>query len=201
MFQNLDKNNLESIRAAANSQFGEVTWYFPVAGGTGANTAYVKFTPQFSAWDYGYLGRSAWIDQSGLGPPIGADSVSNYIYQHEMSNDADGSALAASFTTGYWALNDGEDYSFCDLVMPDMKFGMMGQSQGASVDISFTYAAYAQSATSTTPIYVMKFGDPSFLNVRFRGRLASMSVSSNDVGSFWRLGGLRVRTAPDGRLG
>ena len=201
VFQNLDASHISSIRCAPNSQFGEISWYFPVSGGSGANTAYVKYTPQFNAWDYGYLGRSAWIDQSGLGSPIGSDAATNYIYQHETSNDADGAVLAASFTTGWWALNDGEDYSFCDIVYPDMRWGMQGAAQSAVVNISFTYAAYAQSTTYATPTYTMQSGTPSFLNVRFRGRLASVSLGSNDLGSFWRLGGLRIRTAPDGRLG
>lgn len=200
IFQNLDTANLAMIRAAPNSQFGEITWYFPVSGGSGLNTAYVKFTPQFSAWDYGYLGRSAWIDQSGLGPPIGADPASQYLYQHETSNNADGAAMQPSFTTGYWALADGEEQTFCDLVMPDFKWGMFNQSQGAVVNISFTYADYAVGTTYTTPSYPMQVGSPSYLNVRFRGRLASMSVSGSDLNSFWRLGGLRVRTAPDGKL-
>lgn len=201
VFQQLDTTNLQSIRAAANSQFGEVVWYFPVKGGSGQNTAYVKFTPQFSAWDFGLLGRSAWIDQSGLGPPIGADPVTNFIYQHETSNDADGVAITASFTTGYWALNEGEDFAFVDVVYPDFKWGMQGQAQTATLGLQFTYADYAVGTTYTTPIYLMSSSGQSFLNVRFRGRLASLAVGSGDLGSFWRLGGLRMRVALDGRLG
>jgi hypothetical protein len=200
IFQQLDTTNLESIRAAPNSQFGEITWYFPVKGGDGKNSAYVKFTPQFSAWDYGLLGRSAWVDQSGLGPPIGADSETNYLYQHETSNDADGAAMLPSFSTGDWALSDGQDMIFCDLVMPDFKFGQQGQAQNATVNIEFTYSDYAVGTSYSTPSYAMQATSPSFLNVRFRGRLASMTVSGDDRGSFWRLGGLRIRTAPDGRL-
>lgn len=200
IFQNLDTANVEKIRCAPNSQFGEVTWYFPVAGGDGKNSAYVKFTPQFSAWDYGFLGRSAWIDQSGLGPPIGADSESNLIFQHETSNDADGQALDWSTTTGYWALSDGQDQIFCDLVLPDFKWGQFDQAQTASVNLSFTYADYPVGVSYTTPTYVMSNSGQSFINVRFRGRLASMSVSGNDTGSFVRMGGPRIRTASDGRL-
>lgn len=207
IFQQLDPNNTAAIRCAPNSQFGEITWYFPVAGGTGANTAYVKFTPQFSSWDVGYSsggvnpGRSAWIDQSGLGPPIGADPVTNFIYQHETSNDGNGSAIPASFTTGYWSLSEGQDMIFCDQALPDMKFGKQGQSQGATVSLSFSYSEYSQGATVySTPTYTMQSIGPSFLNPRFRGRVASLTVSSADVGTWWRMGGLRIRTAPDGRI-
>ena len=200
IFQNLDTTETENIRCAPNSQFGEITWYFPVLGGDGKNSAYVKFTPQFSAWDYGFLGRSAWIDQSGFGPPIGSDSETNYVYQHETSNNADGHPLDWSATTGYWALSDGQDQIFCDLVMPDFKWGQYNAAQTASVNLSFTYADYAVGTTYTTPTYVMQSTGQPFINVRFRGRLASMSVSGNDVDSFVRMGGPRIRTAQDGRL-
>jgi len=201
VFQQLDTSNVASIRAAPNSQFGEMTWYFPVKGGDGKNSAYVKFTPQFNAWDYGLLGRSAWIDQSGLGAPIGADSELKYIYQHETSNDADGVAMQPSFSTGYWAMADGEEMLVCDLVQPDIRFGMMGQPQNATVNISFSYAAYAQATVYTTPTYTMQSGNPNFLNPRFRGRLAAMNISSSDLNTWWRMGGPRIRTAPDGKLG
>lgn len=201
IFQNLDTSNLSAIRAASNSQYGEVMWFFPVIGGAGNSTAYVKFTPQFSAWDYGFMNRSAWIDQSGLGPPIGSDSATNIIYRHETSNDADGAPIAWSFTTGYWALNDGEDFSFVDLVMPDFKYGSYGQSQNATVNITFSYGDYATGVFYSTPSYTSQSSTPSFLNVRFRGRLASMTVGGSDVGTFVRMGGPRIRSAPDGRLG
>lgn len=201
VFSQLDTTNLQQIRCACNSQFGEVTWYFPVIGGGGANTAYVKFTPQFSCWDYGYLGRSAWIDQSVLGSPIGADSATNLIYQHETSADANGQPMNSSFTTGYWALSGGEEYMFCDLAIPDMKFGGYNQPKEANVGISFTYASYPTGQTWTTPVYSMQANGPPFINPRFRAKLTSMTVGSGDIGSWWRLGGLRLRLAPDGKMG
>lgn len=205
VFQNLDRSNVAKIRAAANSQFGEVTWYFPVAGGSGENTAYVKFTPALSCWDYGFnssvnVGRSAWIDQSVFGSPIGADPVSELIYQHEVSNDADGQPMTPVVTSGYWALSDGEDMMTNDAVYPDFKFAMVGAAGSASVNVVFNYADYAQSTVYQSVSYTMQSGNPSFLRPMVRGRLMSMSISSSDLGTWWRLGGLRIRTAPDGRL-
>ena len=108
IFQNIypgrDENGLfyyERIRCAANSQFNEITWYYPAhyvndidpaTGlalntdqlGTGEVNAYVKYNVVLNQWDYGYqkpdnadvlVGRTAWIDQSILGPPIGAAST------------------------------------------------------------------------------------------------------------------------------
>lgn len=201
IFDTVDLNNIYKIQCCVNSTFGEISWFFPIKGGNGENAAYVKFTPQFSCWDYGYLGRSAWIDQTVFGPPIGADATSNYIYQHETSNDADGAAMGENFTTGYFALSNGQDQVFCDQVMPDMKFGKMGAGQTAVVDLTFNYSDYATgSIVYATPTYTMSSSGPQYLNPRFRARLASLTVGNSSVGSWWRLGGLRMRTASDGRL-
>lgn len=200
VFQNLDTANVAKIRAAANSQFGEVTWYFPVAGGSGENTAYVKYTAAFNCWDYGFLGRSAWIDQSVFGAPIGADPVTQYIYQHETSPDADGAAMNPVATTGYFAFSEGQNIGTCNSVYPDMVFKSYGASTSAAVQIQFNYTNYATENGFQTPVYTMRSNTPNFLNPRFRGRLMQMTVSSSDLGSFWRFGALRMRVAPDGRL-
>lgn len=201
LFDQIDITNISKVRCAVNSVFGEIAWFFPVVGGNGQNSAYAKYTPAFNAWDIGFMSRSAWSDQSALGPPIGADSNSNYLYQHETSNDADGAAMGESFTTGFWALSEGQDQMVVDLIMPDFKFGKLGAAQTAQIEISFAYTDYATGATIyTTPAYTMTDTGPSFITPRFRGRLVSISVGVSSQGSFWRLGGLRLRAAPDGRL-
>ena len=115
IFQNLYPGNDENgnpytdrIRCAPNSQFNEISWYFPAyyaSGidpetgltldgdkiGTGEVNAYVKYNVALNQWDYGYqdeqngdvfIGRTAWIDQSVLGPPIGVASSTSV----ELSN-------------------------------------------------------------------------------------------------------------------
>ena len=201
IFDNVDITHIANIRCGVNSTFGEIFWFFPVVGGSGKTSAYVKFTPQFNAWDYGYLGRSAWIDQSVFGPPIGADAATNYLYQHETANDADGADMGETFTTGYWALSEGQDQMFVDQMMPDMKFGKMGAAQTAVVNVAWSYTDYATgSQVYATPTYTMSSNGPGWVNPRFRGRLVSMTVGGSSLGSFWRLGGLRTRAAVDGRL-
>ena len=68
----LDTDNLEKVCCAVNSEFNEVTWYYPSAsGGTGEIDKYVKYNIEEKSWDYGTMPRSAWTDQSVLGQPIG----------------------------------------------------------------------------------------------------------------------------------
>ena len=264
VFQALDLNNLQKIRAAVNSRFNEITWYYPttssftgaisgttlsitagtltgvigpgaalsgagvtagttiVSGGGltwtvsqsqtvaatvmstgGENTSYVKYNVGMEQWDFGVLTRTAWTDQSVLGPPIGAGpnpaTGLNYIYQHETAPDADGSAMLSSFTTGYFAIGDGDNKTFIDQVWPDMKWGYYGSPQSATVQITFNVTDYpGDTPVAYGPYSVTQATE--YFTTRFRGRLVSLTVSSSDTGSFWRLGGIRYRFQPDGKF-
>jgi hypothetical protein len=222
----------DRIRCGSNSQFNEITWYFPAhytnnidpaTGlalseqqiGTGEVNAYVKYNVALGQWDYGYqhpddpsvlVGRTAWIDQSVLGPPIGAAAATSvvgqttgfYVYQHETSNDADGAIMDSGFTTGYAVLNDGDMMTFIDQVWPDMKWGFVDEPKTANVKITF----YVTNYPGDTPIQYGPYEvsqSTQYLSVRMRGRLIAMSVSSTDAGSFWRIGAIRYRYQSDGK--
>lgn len=200
IFQNLDQNNLEKIRVAVNSRFGEIQWFFPsVLGGTGEVDSYVKYNIYLNVWDYGSLGRSAWIDQSVLGPPIGADPVSRYIYQHETSNDADGAPMNSSMQTGFMATAEADVKTFIDWIWPDMKWGMYDAAQSATVQITFYVADYPGQTPKVYGPYSVTQATKEFYT-RFRGRLVSVKVSSSDLGSFWRIGAIRYRYGIDGKI-
>lgn len=207
IFQNLNKGidpatgapNTQKIRNAVNSLFGELVWYYPSATGNGEVDSYVKYTPQLNIWDYGTLARTAWVDQSVLGPPIGADPVTGLLYQHETSNDADLQAMQPYFQSGYFTLSEGDLKTFIDLIWPDMKWGQRSQAQTATVQISF----YVVDYPGDTPVI---FGPYSvtqatqYFNTRLRGRLVSIRISSSDLGSFWRVGAIRYRFSADGKF-
>jgi uncharacterized protein YbdZ (MbtH family) len=222
----------DRIRCAANSQFNEITWYFPAhytydidpaTGlnldsqliGTGEINAYVKYNTVLNQWDYGYqhpddadvlVGRTAWTDQSVLGAPIGAAAATSvpgqtagfYVYQHEMSNDADGAAIPCGFTTGYASLSEGDNMTFIDQVWPDMKWGFVDEAKTAKVLITF----FATNYPGDTPIqygpYEVTQGT-QYLSVRMRARYIAIGISSVDAGSFWRIGSVRYRYQADGK--
>ena len=198
VFQQIDTNYLQNVIAAPNSRFGEVTWYFPTIGSGGVPSQYVKFNTLLNQWDFGTLTRTAWIDQSVLGAPIGAGG-SNYIYQHETSPDADGQPMTASFTTGYFALSEGNNMIYLDQVWPDMKFGNYGQTASANVQITFNVVDYPGQTPRVYGPYTVTQAT-KFISPRFRGRLCSITISSSDIGSFWRLGCIRYRLNPDGKF-
>lgn len=198
VFQQLDTNYTENIRAAPNAQFNEVTWFYPVTGSNGVPTNYVKVNLALGQWDYGTLARTAWIDQSVLGPPIGAGS-DQYIYQHETTNDADGVPMTATFRTGYLALSEGNDMVFIDQFWPDMKWGFFGGAQSANVQVTFYVANYPGDTPVAHGPYTLTQAT-EYITPRFRGRLMALEFGSSDIGSFWRLGTPRYRWQPDGRF-
>jgi len=204
VFQDLDTSNLNRIMVAPNSRFAEISWYFPTYGNSGENYGYVKYNTVLDQWDYGfnstnnpYVARSAWINQSVLGPPIGA-GLNQYIYQHETSTDADGVAMDSYFQTGYFVLSDADVKTFIDEVWPDMKWGYYGGTQGANILLTFYVADFPGQTPTVYGPYTLTQAT-TYITPRLRGRLVSIRIESNDIGSFWRLGNIRYRLQPDGR--
>ena len=201
IFQNINTSYLYKVACGINSQFNEVTWYYPSASST-ENDSYVKYNTVLQQWDYGSLGRTAWIDQSVLGSPIGAGS-DNYLYQHEVGNDAANgtqtTAMLSSFQTGYFQLNEADNLIFIDQIWPDMKWGTYSGNPNATVQITF----YATNYPGDTPVaygpYTMTQAT-EYISVRIRARLMAFNISSSDVGTFWRLGAIRYRYQIDGRF-
>ena len=208
VFQDLDHDNVDKIRAAPNSQFGEVAWHFPIlvnGVGTGENYGYVKYNILLDQWDYGfnsdaspYVARSAWINESVVGHPIGAD-LNRYLQQHEVSTDADGSAMVSYFQTGYFVLSEADVKMFVDQVWPDMKWGYYNGDQDAQIRLYFYVTDYAGAAPTVYGPYTLTQAT-TYITPRFRGRLVSIRIESTDLGSFWRMGNIRYRLQPDGRF-
>lgn len=201
IFQDLDFSNVNKIRVAANSRFGEVSWFYPTTTSNGEVAKYVKHNALLGTWDFGTLPRTAWINQSVLGAPIGAGTsgTSNFIYQHETSPDADGQPMSSSFQTGYFVLSEGEWKIFVDQVWPDMKWGYYDGAQDANVNLTFSVTDYPDETPRVYGPYALD-SSVTFVTPRFRGRLVSISLGSDDIGSFWRIGAMRYRFMPDGKF-
>ncbi len=203
VFQNLNTAYVSNVRAMPNTPFNEVGWLYPSASSSnGENDSYVKFniTEPGMPWDIGpisALPRSAWMDETVLGNPIGA-SPTGIIYQHETTNDADGSPLVASFTTSYFYIAEGEDYAFIDQVIPDFKWGTYAGTQNAQVQLTFNLVNYPGDTPRSYGPYTVTQAIQS-ISTRMRGRQMSITAQSSDVGSFWRLGKVRFRYSMDGR--
>lgn len=198
IFQDLDTNNLDKIHVASNNGFGEISWYYPsLSGGSGEVDSYVKYNFILNCWDYGKLSRTAWIDQSVLGMPIGISS-NGYIYQHEIANDADGAAMGEYFETGYAQISQGEELTFIDWMIPDFRYGKFNSPQNASLNITLKFTDYPGAAQKTKGPYSVA-SNINYRNPRIRGREIGMRIDGAGLGGWWRMGGLRYRGAQDGK--
>ncbi len=203
VFQNLNTDFIENVRAMPNTAFNEVGYQFPsTASVSGENDSFViqNITEPGQPWITGpanVMPRSAWIDQSVLGPPI-ATSPGGVIYQHETTNNADGNPISWAFSTGYFKLVEGEVYPIIDRVMPDFKFGEYGQSQGAQIQMTFNVVNFPGDTVRSYGPYTVDQAT-TFLSTRFRGGLIQIVFSGNDLDSFWRLGYVRFRYGEAGR--
>lgn len=199
VFQDLDLDNAHKCVAGSNTDFTEVWFFYPsISGGTGKPDKYAKINLVENTWDAGTIDRCAWIDRSILGSPIAIGSSNNIIYSHESGYNADDTPLLPSFTTGYFYLDEGESFTFIDQIIPDFKFGTVSGSQNAQVQISVN----AVETPGETPLVYGPFlvtQGTMYVDCRIRARQVSLTVSSADQDSFWRLGLVRFRFSTDGR--
>lgn len=193
MFRNLNLTQADKITLGADTPFNEFFCFFPSLSGGGENDMYLKYNKIDQVWDYGSLIRTAWIDQSVYGNPLGVDGNA-LIQQHEIGSDADGQSIISTATSGWFKLSDGQMFIFIERMIPD--FVLAG---GATINITVYTADYP----TDTPVM---FGSYSVTNsteyiiIRCRSRLARIQISSTaDLGSFWRLGEMLYMATPSGR--
>jgi hypothetical protein len=201
VFQNLNTTFQTNVRAMPNTPFNEVGWFFPSSASvSGECDSYVKMnvTEPNRPWDYGSLQRSAWIDQTILGNPIAATS-NGIIYQHEMTNDADGQPILWSYTTGYFYIGDGQQFSFVDRIIPDFIYGTYAAPKTAQIQLSFNVLNYPGDTPVVYGPYTVS-STTEYISVNFRGRQISITISGSDLGSFNRLGKVRYQWKPAGRV-
>lgn len=219
IFQDLDTSNLNKIRIAPNSRFGEVSWFYPTISNGGEVSHYVKYNIALNQWDFGALQRTAWINQSVLGAPIGSTQLPGggnayWLVQHETSaNAVDASnepyPMPSYFQTGYFALNEGDFLTFIDEFWPDAKWGYYDgevnggavyQSPAAVLKLTFYVTNYPGDAPIAYGPFTLE-QSTQYVIPRLRGRLVSIKIEnpSDQIGSFWRIGNMRYRFQPDGK--
>lgn len=193
MFQNLLSFQADKIFLAGDTPFNEFFTFFPSLDGDGEIDSYLKCCTIDGSWDYGSLVRTAWIDQSVVGNPLGVDAA-GLIQQHETSNDADGEAIISSATSGWFKLNDGQLFIFVERMIPD--FVLQGN---ATVEITVYAADYPEDTPVTYGPYSVT-SSTEYIIIRSRSRLARVQISSTaDLGTFWRLGEMIYMATPSGR--
>lgn len=198
IFKNLNMAQADKITAAANSDFNEITWYFPSLSGNGEVDSYVTYNPDNGTWVTGNLIRTAWIDQSVLGPPIGTDQ-NGWALQHEIGYDSviDGvtTPISATIETAFINIQEGSDYMVMDQLLPDFNL-----TSSTVVKIHVLMRDYSSGPITTFGPYPLTAATKVISNIRARGREMALRFSTNSSNGFMRLGAIRYRNAPDGSL-
>lgn len=198
MFQSLDRASIDKCFIETVTSFSEVWVFFPSTSGTGQCDSYIKVNVLDGAWDYGSLPRSIGIDQSVLGNPIMA-TPTGVLYSHESGFDADGQPLVPVMTTGEFYLSEGEEFVFVDSFYPDFHWQVYdGSTTSAIVQVTFYVKDYPGDTARVYGPYSMSTTTLK-LDVRFRGRMFQISMTSTDVNSWWRIGKPYFRIATSGR--
>jgi len=206
VFNDINLTQSDKIYASVNSEFNEITWFYPSAS-SAENNKYVTYNYAEKAWTYGTLSRTAWLDRGVLNYPVAA-STDGYLYYHEYGND-DGSqnppvAIENYIESSPFEIGDGYQFSFIKKIIPDLTFVNSTGTPLASFTLkmqNFPGANYSQTNSSTVvqtaTVPVEQFTQQSF--VRLRGRQATIRVSSNTLGTRWILGSPRLELQADGR--
>lgn len=180
-FQNANFSQQDQFLLAPNSHFNEFFYFFLNVNGI---VQYVKYQQVDNAWDYGTLTRTAWFDQNDVlaSNPIGVDGAA-LIQQHENGNDADNQPMFSSITTGFFKLAEGLVIIFLERMIPDFV-----AAAGTSIQITVNMVDYPNDAALFSKTFTWIAGTTEYIIVRGRGRFAQISINSDGLGSFWRLG-------------
>ena len=203
VFLDFNLTQKDKVIAGVNSEFSEVTWFYPSASATD-NDKYVTYNYSEKVWYFGTLSRTAWLDRGTRNFPIATGS--SLIYNHEIGYDDDGSSMDSFIESAAIDIGDGDKFTYLRKVIPDLTFD--GSTNLASPQATFTVKARnnpgadftnTQAGTSTrtqsTPVETYT----EQLDLRVRGRSFALRVESNALGSKWKLGSPRVDIRQDGR--
>jgi len=208
VFDDIDSVAQGQVAAAVNTDFNEVTWFYPSNSSNFLDRS-VTYNYLENVWytNDGFT-RTAWIDRGVYGAPyapkynsttlpdneviMGVTEGSSILYAHEAGFNDDGAAMPCEITSGDFDIQEGDEVFLCNRVLPDFK------NLTGSADVRVRFANYPAS-TNTRDFTSTITSTTKFFSVRGRGRQANLKVSADAVNDNWRFGTVRMDIKPDGR--
>jgi len=207
VFDDINATELDQVFAGTNEGFNEVWWFYCSADSAFVNR-YVVYNYAENVWYYGSMYRTAWLD-SGLRPNPLAVGYENLLLAHEVGED-DGTfttpqPIYAYIQSGDFDIEDGQTMGFVTRILPDITFtGSSTAAPAARMVIyprNFSGSPYVseppQDVVLGAAYPVEQYTEQVF--VRARGRMLSLRVDSDTLGTAWQLGHPRIDVRPDGR--
>ena len=200
VFNDFNVTQSHKVFAYTNTQFDEIGWYYPSSTSTEIDR-YVVYNYAENVWSYGQLERTAWIDAGVVTFPRA--TVSNYLYEHELGYNDDGSPMTNVFIeSSDFDIGDGEQYAFINKVIPDVRF--LNNSEAGQVNMVLKTRNFPGDSLTTDSTSAMS-STTQQAHVRARGRQAVLRIESDDDDTSanddtgWRVGATRLEVRSDGR--
>ncbi len=202
VFLDFNFEERDKVHVGLNSEFSEILWFYPSSAGTTVDK-YVAYNYLEKVWYYGTLARQAWLDRGIRNLPQATGN--QYLYNHEVGFDDDGSAMTSFIESASIDIGDGDKFVSLKQVIPDITFN---GSTSVNPDVSFTMksrnnpgANFNQTTENTTQrsatTPVEQFTQK--LDYRLRGRSFALRIDSTSLGTKYKLGTPRVDVREDGR--
>ena len=199
VFNNINFDALSYVYAGTVETHNEIWWFYP-SKNSSINDSYISYNYKENIWFYGSLNRSAWLDSNLRQFPQAVGD--NFVYNHETGNDADGSAMSAFITSSDFDIGDGDKFTLINKIIPDVSFtGSNSSSPSVKMTVKprnfpgSTYSVEQDKNVIETDVNV--YTEQVFL--RARARQMGFKISSDAVGTSWKLGTPRLDGRPDGR--
>ena len=209
VFEDLNIVQASQVNVGINTQFNEVTWFYPTLSSDYINR-FVTYNYMENVWSIGTMARTAWADIGTFDKPLATEynplnnaaTISTIygltpgrssVYNQEDGVDANGEPIDAYIYSGYFDMGDGDQMMLMQKFVPDFK------RQVGNITVGVRLRAYPQATATASSLdpYVIS-PDTQFVSTRARGRQIQLRIESDALSSFWRFGTLRVDIQPDG---
>jgi hypothetical protein len=209
VFEDLNIVQATSVNVGINTQFNEVTWFYPSLSSDYINR-FVTYNYMENVWSVGTMSRTAWTDIGTFEKPLateydpldneatistiyGLTAGRSHLYNQEDGVDANGVAIDAYIYSGYFDLGDGDQMLLMQKFIPDFK------NQVGELIVRLLLRAYPQAAAVASSLDPYTITPATqFVSARARGRQIQLRIESSELGGWWRYGTLRVDIQPDG---
>tara|TARA_R100001163_G_scaffold23873_1_gene19934 strand:+ start:2675 stop:4567 length:1893 start_codon:yes stop_codon:yes gene_type:complete len=208
VFNDINDSQSFQIFAFSNKAFNEVGWFYCSSEAINIDR-YIVYNYDENVWSIGQLSRNAWLDEGVFDKPIATyetSSNTNCIFNHEVGNDDDGSAMQNVFIeSSDFDLGEGEEFQHISRLIPDVKFTGTDATGSSGQKIDFVLKRRNFPGEDLTTVSTSScFSNTTKIDTRLRGRQAVLRVQSNDddttdTGMSFRLGATRLDVKPDGK--
>ena len=208
VFTDIDVASQKDTFASLNSEFNEVTWFYPSSGSNVIDRC-VTYNYQENVWCIGTLSRSSWVDKGVYQYPYateysatdttatistitGVTAGRSFMHAQENGNNDDGSAMTAYIESGDFVIPQaGERLMSIRRFIPDFK------NQSGDLSIELNFRLYPASSEVTHGPFTVS-PTTTKVDTRARGRQGSIKISSTALNTTWRYGTYRAEIQQDG---